>query len=112
MQPSAATSTGTAPVLPETAACMGQHGKAPVFWVHGRSCGRHGRCSSSGIRGAAGTEQLRQQLLLTISPNAHVCVFVMLFGKDLPFTIIKLITHMWEKVVPQPVMGEKTYKSL
>lgn len=62
--------------------------------------------------GAAGTEQLRQQLLLTISPNAHVCVFVMLFAKDLPFTIIKLITHMWEKVVPQPVMGEKTYKSL
>lgn len=46
------------------------------------------------------------------SVNTRVCVFVPLFVQNHPFVSQKLITHMQNKIVPQAVMAEKTYKSL
>lgn len=43
---------------------------------------------------------------------AHVGVFVPLFAQNRPFILIKFIAHTRNKVVPQPVTAEKTYKPL
>lgn len=72
-----------------------------------------------GVEGAAalGSRELQEQSGCFSSScsqllQTHTFACLLLFAQGHPFILIQLITHMWNKVVPQPVMADKTYKSL
>ena len=73
-----------------------------------------GGCRGTGVRRAAGTERLLQQLLLTAAANKHTRLRVSaVVCTRSSFHVHKAhLAHMRNEVVPQPVMAKKTHRSL